>query len=823
MQQQYDSLSIESAMQERWKNDNLFTTEEDLNREKFYCLSMLPYPSGELHMGHVRNYTIGDAISRYQRAQGKNVFQPMGWDAFGLPAENAAIKHNVSPHDWTIKNIKTMKKVFDALGFSFNWDREVKTCEPDYYRWEQWLFLQMYKKGLAYQKESMVNWDPVDNTVLANEQVVDGRGWRSGALVEKKLLKQWFLKITDYAQELLDDIDCLNGWPIQVRTMQRNWIGRSEGYEIPFKVVGQKEVLTVFTTRLETIFGVSFIAISSEHPLAKLAMQEDKSLASAVKKLMQHDVSESTVATLKPDGVLTSFKATNPLSRKQIPIWICNYVLSDYGTGALMGVPAHDTRDHAFALSKDLPILPVIHTKESWDYEKEAFTGTGALIHSGEFDGLSPFQAIKAIMSHLATEGKCEKKIQFRLRDWGISRQRYWGAPIPMVHCKHCGVVPVDEKDLPVVLPTHLIPDGKTNPLKECPEFYKTLCPQCGKTATRETDTMDTFVESSWYFVRYACPDQNKQILDERAKYWAPVDQYIGGVEHAVLHLLYARFFYKVLRDLGFVHGKEPFKNLLTQGMVLKDGHKMSKSKGNTVSPTDLIKQYGADTVRLFILFAAPPSQSLEWSDSSVAGCSRYLNKLWNFCQEHQAQLIATNQKNELAQFDFDTLEPDLKKIRSSMHQLLDQANRDFERHQFNTLVAACMKLLNLLQELSSSSPSAQILQLEGVKILLQLLSPLTPHIAEKIWMDLGFKNSLQKTIWPQASTHAMQQDSHEWVVQVNGKIRGHLQCPVDIKQEMIIEQAMTLESVQKYLYNVDIIKTVVVKNKLVNFVVKSQ
>jgi leucyl-tRNA synthetase len=502
-------------------------------------------------------------------------------------------------------------------------------------------------------------------------------------------------------------------------------------------------------------------------------------------------------------------------------MWICNYVLSDYGTGALMGVPAHDTRDHAFALSKDLPILPVIHTKESWDYEKEAFTGTGALIHSGEFDGLSPFQAIKAIMSHLATEGKCEKKIQFRLRDWGISRQRYWGAPIPMVHCKHCGVVPVDEKDLPVVLPTHLIPDGKTNPLKECPEFYKTLCPQCGKAATRETDTMDTFVESSWYFARYACPDQNKQILDERAKYWAPVDQYIGGIEHAVLHLLYARFFYKVLRDLGFVHGKEPFKNLLTQGMVLKDGHKMSKSKGNTVSPTDLIKQYGADTVRLFILFAAPPSQSLEWSDASVAGCFRYLNKLWNFCAEHQAEFTLMNQKIDLAHFDFDSLSPDLKKTRSTMHQILDQANRDFERHQFNTLVAGCMKLFNLLQEIPNHSQAAKVLQLECIKMLLQLLSPLTPHIAEQIWTDLGFKSPLQKTTWPQASSHAMQQDSHEWIIQVNGKIRGHLQLPVDIKEEVIIEQAMTLESVQRYLQHVDIIKTIVVRNKLVNFVVK--
>ena len=585
--------------------------------------------------------------------------------------------------------------------------------------------------------------------------------------------------------------------------------------------MGQKDCLTVFTTRLETIYGVSFIAISAEHPLSKLAMQEDKSLAPKIKKLKQHDVSESTLATLTPDGVVTPFKAINPLTRKQLPIWICNYVLSEYGTGAVMAVPAHDTRDHALARSKDLPILPVLETQETWDYQKEAYTGSGLLINSAENDGLNPVQVIKAISSQLTEQGKIEKKVQFRLRDWGISRQRYWGSPIPMVHCKHCGVVPVQESDLPIVLPTHLIPDGKTNPLKECPEFYKTNCPQCGKSATRETDTMDTFVESSWYFLRYACSDQHKQILDERAKYWAPVDQYIGGVEHAVLHLLYSRFFYKVMRDEGLVHGKEPFKNLLTQGMVLKDGHKMSKSKGNTVSPTDLINKYGADTIRLFILFAAPPAASLEWSDNSVAGCFRYLNKLWAFCAEHQKQFSQINKNQALAQFNFDTLETDLKKARSTAHQILDQANRDYERLQFNTLVAACMKLLNLAQEILDTSYPAQMLKLECTKILLHLLGPLTPHIAEQLWSDLGFQTPLNGTTWPKASSHAMQKDSHEWVIQVNGKVRGHIQLPVDLGQEVIIKNACALDSVQKYLQNVEIIKTIVVPNKLVNFVVK--
>jgi len=820
MEQEYDSAQIESQIQKAWKEQPLIT-EETLDKEKFYCLSMLPYPSGELHVGHVRNYTLGDAVSRYQRAQGKNVFQPMGWDAFGLPAENAAIKHKVSPHDWTIKNIKTMKKVFDSLGFSFNWDRELKTCDPDYYRWEQWLFLQMHKKGLAYQKESMVNWDPVDNTVLANEQVVDGKGWRSGAPIERKKIKQWFLKITDYAQQLLDDIDTLDGWPEQVRTMQKNWIGRSEGYEVNFKVINQKEPITIFTTRLDTLHGASFIAISPEHPLVALAIKEDKSLANKVKKLKQTDVSESTIATIKPDGVATPFKVTNPLTRKQMPVWVCNYVLSEYGSGAVMAVPAHDSRDHVLAVAKDLPILPVIETKEEWDYQDKPYTGTGILINSAEQNGLNRSQAVKAIASALEEQGKAEKKVQFRLRDWGISRQRYWGSPIPMINCKHCGVVPVPEEDLPVVLPTNLIPDGKSNPLKNCPEFYKTTCPKCTKAATRETDTMDTFVESSWYYARYACANQNKKILDERAKYWAPVDQYIGGVEHAVLHLLYSRFFYKVLRDEGLVHGKEPFKNLLTQGMVLKDGHKMSKSKGNTVSPTALIKKFGADTVRLFVLFAAPPSQSLEWSDSSVAGCYRYLKKLWSFCANHQEMISSINISGDFAYFNFDELSPNLKKVRGEIHQILQQASRDYERLQFNTLVAACMKLLNLLLDIDTSKDNAQSVVYEGIQFLLQLLAPLTPHIVEQLWLDLQYPMPLLETPWPKASSHAMQQDSHEWVIQINGKVRAKVELPANLEQDDIVRQAKALEAIAKYLENTEIIKTIVVPKKLVNLVVK--
>ncbi|MDX1320124.1 MAG: leucine--tRNA ligase, partial [Oceanospirillum sp.] len=636
MDVQYTPHKIEQEAQAFWEKNQCFKAVEDANREKFYCLSMFPYPSGRLHMGHVRNYTIGDVLSRYQRLRGKNVLQPMGWDAFGLPAENAAIKNNVAPAKWTYENIDYMRDQLKQLGFAYDWDREIATCHPEYYRWEQWFFTRLFEKGLVYKKTSAVNWCPHDMTVLANEQVIDGCCWRCDTEVERREIPQWFLKITDYADQLLDDLDKVD-WPEQVKTMQRNWIGKSRGVELRFGLKDRSEELEVFTTRPDTLMGVTYVAVAAQHPLSLEAAQNNAELAAFVEECKHTKVAEADMATMEKKGMATGFTALHPLTGREVPVMVANFVLMDYGSGAVMAVPGHDQRDWEFATKYGLPIEQVIAAAEGdeADLSKEAYTEKGTLVNSGEFDGLNFEAAFDAIAAKLEGEGKGKITINYRLRDWGVSRQRYWGAPIPMISCDSCGDVPVPEDQLPVVLPEDVDFDGVGSPIKKMPEFYETTCPKCGGAATRETDTFDTFMESSWYYARYACRNQSEAMLDSEADYWTPVNHYIGGIEHAILHLLYSRFYHKLLRDEGLVNSDEPFQRLLTQGMVLKDGSKMSKSKGNTVDPQELIQKYGADTVRLFIMFAAPPEQSLEWSDSGVEGANRFLKRLWKMVQSH--------------------------------------------------------------------------------------------------------------------------------------------------------------------------------------------
>ena len=635
MTTEYQFKEIEAKIQAKWESSNAFAVSEDSEKPKFYALSMFPYPSGRLHMGHVRNYTIGDVISRYKRMNGFNVLQPMGWDSFGLPAENAAIKNNTAPAKWTNENISHMRSQLKQLGLSIDWDREISTCNVDYYKWEQWLFIQLYEKGLIYKKTSMVNWDPIDNTVLANEQVIDGKGWRSGAEVERKEIPQYFMKITEYADELLEGLDALDEWPSQVKTMQKNWIGKSSGCEINFDLNGSEEVIKVFTTRPDTLMGVTYLAIAPEHKISHNISKNNKKIKDFVDECKKIGVSEAEISTAEKKGIFSGLFAKHPITKENIPVWIANYVLINYGEGAVMAVPAHDDRDFEFSKKYQLPIKQVI---KSIDYdESKAFIGTGSLINSAQFNGLSSEESINAISDKLESLGKGKKRIQFRIRDWGISRQRYWGCPIPMINCRDCGDVPVKENELPVTLPENITMNASEvgSPLNKMPEFYSCICPKCGKEAKRETDTMDTFFESSWYFARYTCFDQKDKMLDDRVNYWLPVDYYIGGIEHAILHLLYARFFNKVLSDIGLIKTKEPFKKLLTQGMVLKDGTKMSKSQGNTVDPQDLIRKYGADTARLFIMFAAPAEQSLEWSDNGIEGAHRFLKRLWSIVNIH--------------------------------------------------------------------------------------------------------------------------------------------------------------------------------------------
>lgn len=818
MQKNYPPQQIETSIQNTWENQKHAKAKEDNKKAKFYCLSMLPYPSGEMHMGHVRNYTIGDVIARYQRMLGKNVLQPMGWDAFGLPAENAAIQNKIAPATWTYQNIEILKKQLKRLGFAIDWDRELTTCKPTYYHWEQWLFIQLYKKGIVYRKNSKVNWDPVDQTVLANEQVINGRGWRSGALIEQKEIPQWFFKITAYADELLSCLDQLK-WPEQVKTMQRNWIGRSTGLEIHFKLLNHPEPLKIFTTRPDTLMGINFIAIAPEHPLAIETANHDPLVQQFLHDCHLGSVSEATLATLEKKGVPTQLKALHPITMEEIPIWIANYVLMDYGQGALMSVAAHDERDFEFSQKFNIPFKPVIQPSDNnWDFEKKPYMGAGVLINSGEWNGETSSSALEKISNYLINNGIGKKITQYRLRDWGISRQRYWGTPIPMIHCSICGEVPVNDEDLPVILPEYLVPNGSHSVLEDTPEFYQTHCPKCGQPARRETETFDTFLESSWYYARYACPDLNTQMLDERANYWLPVDQYVGGIEHAVMHLLYARFIHKAMRDLKLINSDEPFTRLLTQGMVLKDGAKMSKSKGNTVSPQVLIEQYGADTVRLFSIFAAPPEQSLEWSDSGVEGAYRFLKRLWSLAESH---LITLKQFHKTPESNSSINSEEDKSYRHLLYQILNQADYDMQRQQFNTVVSAAMKMMNLIAGKTNFSQNVPLLQ-ESISILLRLLYPIVPHVTEYLWHELGYGDSIEDAKWPIIDLNALETNSFTLVIQINGKRRGEISVEENLSEAQIKEKILSDERIKPYLNQQSIEKIIVVPKKLVNVVTKN-
>jgi leucyl-tRNA synthetase len=812
----YKPREIEAQSQRYWEQSKSFRVTEDPSREKFYCLSMFPYPSGQLHMGHVRNYTIGDVIARYQRMLGKNVLQPMGWDAFGLPAEGAAIKHGMPPAKWTYENIDYMRRQLKRLGFGYDWDREFATCRPDYYRWEQWLFTQLVAKGLAYKKNAVVNWDPVDQTVLANEQVIDGRGWRSGALVERREIPQWFLKITAYAEELLQELDTLSGWPEAVRTMQRNWIGRSVGLEVVFALEHGGEPLAVYTTRPDTLMGVSYMAVAAEHPVAVRAAADNPPLRAFLEQCQHSAVSEAALETMEKKGMPAGVNAIHPITGMKVPVWVANFVLMSYGTGAVMAVPAHDQRDYEFARRYDLPIIQVIAPTEHQqiDLSERAFTDKGVLIDSDQFTGLSSQEAFDAIARYLEAQGKGERQTHYRLRDWGVSRQRYWGAPIPILNDPDGTPTPVPENDLPVVLPENVAFQGVASPLKSMTEFSRASLAD-GTPAERETDTFDTFMESSWYYARFACPDNDQSMLDERANYWLPVDQYVGGIEHAVLHLLYARFFHKLLRDMDLVSSSEPFTRLLTQGMVLKDGAKMSKSKGNTVDPQALIDRYGADTVRLFIMFAAPPEQSLEWSDSGVEGAFRFLKRVWAFAADNETAVtsaaVEPNWANAAA---------DVRNVRREIHEALHQAQFDFERQQFNTVVSAGMKILNSLLRIPTGEiPGADALRREGFSVLLRLLSPIAPHITHVLWCALGYEGTLIDAPWPVPDDTALRREAIPMVVQVNGKVRGQVDVLANAAKEAIEESALALPNVQRFLEGKAVRKIIVVPRKLVNIV----
>ena len=826
MDSHYQPQKIEQNIQKDWDEEQTFKVNPELYREKFYCLAMFPYPSGTLHMGHVRNYTLSDVVARYQRMLGKNVLNPMGWDAFGLPAENAALKHGVAPAKWTYQNIRKMREQFKQLGFSYDWEREIATCHPKYYHWEQWFFIQLYKKGLVYKKNAMVNWDPVDQTVLANEQVVNGCGWRSGAPVERKEISQWFIKITDYAEELLNGLETLEHWPEQVRTMQKNWIGRSEGVEFDFSVENTDENIRVFTTRADTLYGVTYLAIAPQHPLAKLAASLDKNLSAFVNECSHIKTSEADMATMEKKGIVTPFFAIHPLTKERLPIWIANFVLMDYGTGAVMSVPAHDERDHEFSLKYELPIKQVIQPddKQAIDILKAAYTGTGHLVNSAEFNQQSSKDALINIADKLVKIANGEKKVNFRLRDWGISRQRYWGAPIPMIYCEDCGTVPVAEQDLPVKLPEDVVLSKAGSPLANMPEFMHVNCPNCSKSARRETDTFDTFFESSWYYARFACGDQDKAMLDDRAKYWTPVDQYIGGIEHAILHLLYARFFHKLMRDEGLINSDEPFTHLLTQGMVLKDGAKMSKSKGNVVDPTALLEQYGADTIRLFSMFAAPPEQSLEWSDSGVAGAHRYLNRLYQFALANHSLLESYNRElieNNLQAETISNPSAEVKNLRKHIHEIVKQIRFDFKRYQFNTVVSGAMKLLNLLEKMPKlSAHEYRIVTHESLSLLLRILAPITPHITQYLWKALAYGNDMTNIKFPKQDNSALITETLSLVVQVNGKLRAHIEIPVNADEEQIKMLAMAHPDIQKFLEGKSCKRFIYVPNRLANIVV---
>lgn len=865
---EYQANTIEPNVQADWENRKVFKVANTTEGKHRYILSMFPYPSGKLHMGHVRNYTIGDVISRFYRLKGETVLQPMGWDAFGLPAENAAIDHKIAPAKWTFDNIAYMRNEFKRLGLSVDWDREITTCTPEYYHWEQWLFVQLYKKGLIYRKLSTVNWDPVDQTVLANEQVENGRGWRSGALVEKRDIPMYYFRITDYAQELLDDLEQLKeGWPQKVLTMQKNWIGRSEGMEITFPPADPTiyaDGLTVYTTRPDTLMGATYVAVAAEHPLAKKAAELRPELNTFIEECRHGSVSEADVATTEKKGVNTGLFVKHPITQEHIPVWIANYVLMTYGSGAVMAVPAHDERDFEFANKFNLTIQQVIQSPNTEDtYSSKTWqdwygTKEGTLIHSGEFDGLNFQTAFDAFNDHLSQQQLGEKKVQFRLRDWGVSRQRYWGCPIPMINCSSCGQVPVPEDQLPVVLPTDVVPDGSGNPLAKMPEFYETKCPTCGADARRETDTLDTFVESSWYYARYASPDFTQGLVEpEAAKTWLPVNQYIGGVEHAILHLLYARFFHKLMRDEGVVHGDEPFSKLLTQGMVLADTfyredaqgkktwfnpndvefehddkgrvlsanakvdglpvviggqEKMSKSKNNGVDPHAIIEQYGADTARVFTMFAAPPDQSLEWSDSGVEGSNRFLKRVWRLA----AGFVDTYPKT--VEIDQNQLSKDAQDLRRKTHETIAKVDDDLERrYAFNTAIAAQMEFLNSITKFDIQSDQDAAVVREAIVTLLTLLSPFAPHLSQTLLSH--FELDLTQLQFPTVDQRALVKNTQTIVVQVNGKLRGKLDVAIDLSKDELLTLAKALPEVQQFLTG-PTKKEIVVPNKLVNLVV---
>ncbi|MCG8036889.1 MAG: leucine--tRNA ligase [Candidatus Thiodiazotropha taylori] len=860
MQNQYDPAQLEAEVQSYWESAKTFEVTEDPQKEKFYCLSMFPYPSGKLHMGHVRNYTIGDVIARYQRMLGKNVLQPMGWDAFGLPAENAALKNRVAPAAWTYQNIDYMKSQLKRLGFGYDWQRELATCQPDYYKWEQWLFTELYKKGLVYRKNAQVNWDPVDQTVLANEQVIDGRGWRSGALVERREIPQWFIKITDYADELLDEIDGLEAWPEQVRTMQRNWIGRSYGVQMDFAIEGAEQSLTIYTTRPDTLMGVTYVAVAAEHPLALEASADNPELAGFIEECRQGGTSEAELETIEKRGMPLGINAIHPVSGEPVPVYAANFVLMTYGTGAVMAVPGHDERDHAFAKKYGIPIKQVIQPEDgsALDIQAEAYIEKGLLIDSGPFTGQTSAEAFDAIAEWLQEREKGGKTKNYRLRDWGVSRQRYWGAPIPMIHCDHCGIVPVPLDDLPVRLPEDIVYDENTiNPIKNNPQFSDVTCPECGGAAQRETDTFDTFMESSWYYARYASPGADG-MLDQRADYWLPVDQYVGGIEHAVLHLLYARFYHKLMRDAGLVSSNEPFTRLLTQGMVVADTYyreaedgskhwynptevdvssddkgrplsallkadnsavqiggieKMSKSKNNGVDPQILIDRYGADTVRLYTMFTSPPDQSLEWSDDGVEGAYRFIKRLWALADSHQQQL--SQPLAEVTDFS-----EEQKAARRELHELLKKALYDYQRQRFNNVVSASMGMTNILYKLGGSEQDLAILK-EGLSLVLRLLAPIAPHVAHHLWRQLGFGEEILASDWPQPDEAALVQESLPYVVQVNGKVRANIQVPADADKAAVEAIALANDNVQRFIGEATVRKVIVVPNKLVNVVAK--
>jgi leucyl-tRNA synthetase len=853
MQQKYVPRDIEREAQQYWDAAGAFRARETPGQPKYYCLSMFPYPSGKLHMGHVRNYTIGDVLTRYHRMKGRNVLQPMGWDAFGLPAENAAMANGVPPAKWTHENIAYMKRQLQSLGFAIDWSRELATCQPDYYRWNQWLFLRMLEKGLVYKKTGIVNWDPVDKTVLANEQVIDGRGWRTGAVVEKREIPMYYMAITRYAEELLAALESLSGWPERVKTMQANWIGKSYGvrFAFPYELDGKKEKLWVFTTRADTIMGVTFAALAAEHPLAAHAARDNPKLAAFIEECKRGSVMEADLATIEKKGMPTGLSVTHPLTGQPVPVWVGNYVLMAYGEGAVMGVPGHDQRDFEFATQYGIPIRSVIKPRDK-DLElplKQAYVEYGVCVNSGKYNGLDYQQAVDAIAADLKAKGLGEKQVLWRLRDWGISRQRYWGCPIPIIHCDGCGDVPVPDHDLPVVLPEDCVPDGTGNPLVKRTDFVNTTCPKCGKPARRETDTMDTFVDSSWYYLRFACPDSARSMVDERVAYWLPVDQYIGGIEHAILHLLYSRFWTKVMRDLELVDIDEPFANLLTQGMVLNeiyfrraDGGRttyfnpaevdvklddagnrnalvkadgapvefggigtMSKSKNNGVDPQELIDHYGADIARFFMMFTSPPEDTLVWSDAGVEGAARFLRRLWNYAVRFErggGPAIAA-QPSKAARFE--------------IHSVLKQANYDIGKHQFNTVASAAMKILNALDRLPGVDDEVAR---EGLSILLRLLSPIAPHIAHHLWRELKFGEDVLAAPWPEHDPAALIEDEIELVVQVNGKKRGDVRVPRGADSKAIETIVLADPAVQKHVSGQAIKKVVVVPGRLVNVVV---